>query len=199
MSVLRVACLLAALAPGAALAQPGQPNPSFALENRADVAIREFFATPAGRTNWGRDRLDGKGMAAGAKVNFRLPADGNCIYDLRVVFADGRTEDRRGQNTCQIKDVAVGEAAVAAGAAKSFRLVNHGAAPVVEISVRPRGTDKWLTDHLPTGPIRPGAQRGINLPPGGQCVYDLRVGFEGGKSREKLAADLCKTPDQAVQ
>lgn len=195
MPTLRAALLLAVLAPAAALAQPAA-NPSFTLDNRAPIAIKQFFATPAGRDNWGRDRLDGRGMAAGARVAFRLPADGNCVYDLRVVFADGRAEDRRGLNTCEVKDVAVG---VPGAAAKTFRLFNHGTAPVTEIAARPQGTQKWLTDHLPAGPIAPGGERTLALPPGGQCVFDLRVTFAGGKAREKHAADLCKSPDQAVQ
>ena len=195
MPTLRAAIFLAVLLPGAALAQPA-PNPSFTLENRAGLAIRQFFATPGGRANWGRDRLDGKGLAAGARVAFRLPADGNCVYDLRAVFADGRAEDRRGVNTCEVKDVAVGAPVTAA---KAFRLLNHGTAPVTEIAARPQGADKWLTDHLPAGPIAPGSTRNLALPPGGQCVFDLRVTFQDGKTREKHATDLCKLPDQAVQ
>lgn len=196
MPTLRAAICLAVLFPVAALAQPLAPNPSFTLENRAGLAIKQFFATPGGRANWGRDRLDGKVLAAGARVAFRLPADGNCVYDLRAVFADGRAEDRRGVNTCEVKDVAVG---APGAAAKTFRLLNHGTAPVTEIAARPQGADKWLTDRLPAGPIAPGSERAIALPPGGQCVFDLRVTFRDGKTREKHATDLCKLPDQAVQ
>jgi hypothetical protein len=195
MPTLRAAIVLAALFPTAALAQPAA-NPSFTLENRAGVAIKQFFATPGGRANWGRDRLDGRGLAAGAREAFRLPADGNCVYDLRVVFADGRAEDRRGLNTCQVKNVAVGEPVAAA---RTFRLLNHGPVPVTEIAARAQGTDQWRTDHLPAGPIAPGSERNLALPPGGQCVFDLRVTFADGKTHEKHAADLCKSPDQAVQ
>jgi hypothetical protein len=195
MPPLRAALVLAVLFPAAALAQ-STGNPSFTLENHAGVAIRQFFATPGGRANWGRDRLDGRGLPAGGREAFRLPADGNCIYDLRVMFADGRTEDRRGLNTCQVKDVAVGEPATAA---KTFGLLNHGTAAVTEIAARPQGADKWLTDHLPAGPIAPGSERRLALPPGGQCVFDLRVTFANGKTYTTHAADLCKSPEQAVQ
>jgi hypothetical protein len=195
MSTLRVACLLAVLLPGAALAQPA-PDPSFTLTNRGSAAMREFFATPAGRTNWGRDRLNGNELGPGAKRDFRLPADGNCVFDVRAVFADGRSEDRRGVNTCRTKDVAFGEASAAA---KGFHLVNRGSAPITEIAARLQGADKWLVDRLPGGPIAPGAGREIALPPGGKCVLDLRVTFEGGRTREKHDVDLCKSPDQAVQ
>lgn len=198
MSMLRAVFALALLVPGWALAQP-TANPSFVLDNRGAVAVKEFYATPAGRANWGRDRLEGRGLATASRVNVHLVADGNCIYDVRVVFADGRAEERRGQNTCQSKLIAVGETKPAAAEVKSWRLINRGSVPVVEIAARPPGADKWLTDRLPAGPITPGSERAIALPPGGQCVFDLKVTFEGGKAREKHAADLCKSPDQAVQ
>ena len=205
MSILRASLFaLALFAPGAVLAQspPGPsspPNPSFNLVNRGQTAIREFFATPAGRPNWGRDRLDGKGLAPGSKAAIRLPADGNCIYDLRAAFSDGRQEDRRGLNVCEAEDVPFGEAATTAQAAKSFRLINRGSAPITELAARVQGGEKWVTNRLQAGPIPPGGERALSLPPGGQCVFDLRVTFEGGASREKRAADLCKSPLQAVQ
>jgi hypothetical protein len=192
----RVFCLSLVL-PGVALAQTAAPNPSFNLVNRSSAAITEFFATPAGRANWGRDRLDGKGLAPGAKAAVRLLADGNCLYDLRAVFADGRAEEKRDLNTCQAEDVAMGEAGPAA--AKGFRLFNRGTAAITEIAARPLGVDKWVTNHLSAGPIPPGGERRFALPPGGQCVFDLRVIFEDGKQREKHGADLCKSPDQGVQ
>jgi hypothetical protein len=124
------------------------------------------------------------------------------------VFADGRTEDRREFNTCRTDDVAVGESAASTGiatgpgsqaAAKSFRLFNRGTAAVTELAARPQGADKWVTNHLPGGPIPPGGERSFALPPGGQCVFDLLVTFAGGAKREKHGADLCKAPDQGVQ
>jgi hypothetical protein len=111
MSVSPRACLLALLLP--AVAAQAQPNPSFTLHNTGGTAIKEFFATPSGFANWGRDRLNGKGLAPGARATFRPPANGNCIFDLRVVFADGRAEERHGLNTCQTKEVAVAEAGAA--------------------------------------------------------------------------------------
>ncbi len=198
MRTLRASLFLLLLLSGAAFAQSTAPNPSFNLVNRSASAIKEFFATPAGRTNWGLDRLNGKGLAPGAKAAIRLPADGNCTYDLRVVFADGRAEDRRGLNACSAEDVAVGEASPAA-AAKSFRLFNRGTVPITEIAARPQGGDKWSINRLSAGPIPPGGDRSFSLPPGGQCIFDLRVTFEGGKTREKSAADLCKSPEQGVQ
>ena len=198
MTTLRASLFcLALLLPGAAFAQPAAPNPSFNLVNRGSEPIKQFFATPAGRGNWGRDRLNGVALAPSGKAAIRLPADGNCIYDLRAVFAGGRSEDKRGLNVCQAEDVAMGEAKPAT-AAKFFRLINRGTAPITSIAARAQGTDAWRTNGLRTGPIPVGGDRRIDLPPGGGCVFDLRATFEGGKSSEKPGADLCKSPDQEV-
>ena len=139
MLILRTACLLAVLLPGAAFAQS---NPSFTLENRSGGAIREFFATPAGRANWGQDRLNGRGLAAGGQTAFRLPADGNCVFDLKAVFADGRAEAAaRAKHLPDQGVVAVGEAG-ASPATRAFRLFNHGTTPVAELAIRRPGAQE---------------------------------------------------------
>src|SRR5580704_1613138 len=83
---------------GAAHAQrpppPGQA--SFTLVNRTTTAIKELFATPSGLGNWGQNRLDGRNgnptsLAPGASYAVRRRADNNCIFDLKVVFADGKS------------------------------------------------------------------------------------------------------------
>lgn len=217
-----VACVALAL-PGASAAQPAQPNPSFNLVNRGSGTIQQFFATPAGRSNWGRDRLDGRGLAAGGKAAIRLPADGNCVYDLRAQFADGRAEDKRELNVCNVDSVVMGEAVPAATpaapgpatgatpgaapaapaatptAARFFVLRNRSLAPITSIAARAQGTDAWRTNPLRTGPIPPAGERRIDLPPGGQCVFDLRVTFQGGTSQEKTNINLCTSPEQTVQ
>jgi len=98
-----------AAAPGGAAAAGGKPadDPSFRLVNRGQQPIAELFATPAGTGSWGRNRLDQGPLApAGAQV-MRLPRGGECVYDLRVVFADRRALERKGANLCRIADLPV--------------------------------------------------------------------------------------------
>lgn len=101
-------CLL----PFAAGAQPSAAtkpanDPTFRLINASDKTITEVFATPAGRDNWGKNRLDqGTLLAQGAHV-FKLPRDGNCIYDLKVVFIDGKFREKKGTNLCKTSDLPV--------------------------------------------------------------------------------------------
>ena len=108
--------LVALLLATPALAQPSLPrsastkppnDPTFRLINSGDKTIIEVFATPAGRNNWGKNRLDkGTLPAQGAHV-FALPRDGNCIYDLKVVFIDGKFRERKAVDLCKLSDLPV--------------------------------------------------------------------------------------------
>jgi hypothetical protein len=188
---LRVLMLgLPLLATGAAAAQQN-PNPSFNLVNRGTAEVREFFATSAGRSNWGRDRLQGKALAPGAKFAVRLPADGNCVYDLKAVFADGKTEERHEVNVCKTDDIEV-------SSVHRLRLKNSGTSPIAELQVRQAGAGHKAIDLTQGKPIPPGGARTFDLPDG-ICVFDLRATLDDKKVREKRAADLCRTPDQIVE
>jgi hypothetical protein len=79
-------------------------NPSFNLINRGTRTIQEFYASPASQSTWGPDRLGAGVLPAGDTFPVRLPV-GECAYDLRVVWADGESEERRNVNTCDVADV----------------------------------------------------------------------------------------------
>lgn len=86
--------------------EPGgrQGNPSFNLVNQSARPIREVFATPASRRDWGPDLLGATVLAPGRRQAVRLPA-GPCLYDLRIVWDGGRVEERRGVDLCQVTDL----------------------------------------------------------------------------------------------
>jgi S1-C subfamily serine protease len=85
--------------------QPG--DPSFRLVNKGQRTVNEVFATPAGRTSWGRNRLESGPMGPNGNHVFRLPREGGCIYDLRLVFADGKSLERKGADLCKVIDLPV--------------------------------------------------------------------------------------------
>lgn len=205
-----LAIVLTAAAPALALAQG---NPSFNVINKSGMAIRELFATPAGDANFGRSRLNGRAIPAGGAQVIRLPAGTNCIYDIRIAYADGRNEDRRAVNTCRGSDlIAGGDAAVGvpagspggvpAGARQdpSFRLFNGGSTAVVELYATPAGNPKRGENRLASsGVIAPGAAEIIRIQGGTGCLYDLHVVFADRASRDKKSADLCKITDLPVK
>jgi hypothetical protein len=213
LAAMGLATVLAALAGApAARAQNGPPNPSFNLVNKSQQVIKELFATPAGFDNWGRNRLDGKTIAAGATFAVRLPANGNCRYDIRVVTTDGHADDRRDVDTCKTDDVlfsgatggAPGEAAAPPpGARANVKLINNGASPVAEFYARHAGAADWGPNRLASGDIKlavaPAAALALAIPFDGSCIFELKVVFENHQSREKRGADLCKMTDLPVK
>ncbi len=212
MRRLSAALLIAAAAHGPAGAQS---NPSFNVANRAGSAIIELYASPVGVTNWGRNRLVGVAVPPGHRYAIRLPADGNCVYDLRVVYSSGEPEERRGVNTCAVDDLAFPAAAGGSRAPRpdarggsrgnrqaetddpSFRLVNAGRIEINEVYASLAGDDDWGADRLGDDTVSPGATRVIRLP-AGQCSWDVRIVYANGKSTEKRRLNLCGLTDLRV-
>ena len=205
------ALLLVAAARATAWAQP---NPSFNVANRTGNTIVELYATPAGVTNWGSNRLANVAVPPGQRYAIRLPADGNCVYDVRVVYASGNPEERRDVNTCNLDDLPFPASATTRaprpdgrGTARggrqtdtddpSFRLVNAGRSEVNELYATPVGEDSWGTDRLGDDTVAPGATRVVRLPTG-QCTWDVRIVYANGKATEKRRLDLCSITDLRV-
>ncbi|HET6196383.1 MAG TPA: hypothetical protein VFE12_11530, partial [Acetobacteraceae bacterium] len=82
-------------------------DPSFRLFNRSPVPVTEVYATPAGTGNWGQNRVSGGGVPPDKTQQFALPHDGSCIYDLRVVFGDKRSLERKRTNLCKVAELPV--------------------------------------------------------------------------------------------
>jgi hypothetical protein len=180
-------------------------DPTFEVVNHGDSAIVELYATPAGRANWGRNRLNGRTLAPHAGFTVRPPADGNCIFDLRAVFADHRSEEQRGLNVCQLDQVAVGGPEHREGGTiktapndPSFRLVNRGQLAVAELFATPSGMNHWGQNRLPEGGLPAGAAETIRIPATGECFYDLRVVLANGKSLVKRRDNLCRVSEVPV-
>lgn len=98
--VLPAACLMLGLA-GPALAQSN--DPSFRVNNRTAVTINEIYVSSANDSAWGADRLGANVLAPGQSLMVRLP-QGQCMNDIRIVFANGQAHERRRVDTCQITD-----------------------------------------------------------------------------------------------
>ena len=194
---------LIALGATQAVAQ-APPNPSFHLVNRGQDAINEVYATPKGRPNWGRDRLGEYLLPPGQSFPVHLPADGSCAYDIRVVYASGKAEERRDFNTCEVETVVFPRNAGASRAARnapasdpSFRLVNRGRTEVRSLFATPTGVEDWGRDHLRNDTVAPGASRTVRLP-AGACSYDLRIVYANRDATERRDLNLCGLGDLPV-
>ena len=195
-----------------ALSAAGSPNPSFNIVNRLAQPVREIFVTPAGNANWGQNRLDGRqghpsSLAPGASFTVRRAADNNCIFDIKVVLADGKSEERKGVNTCARDDVAIGGPAASpamntstgkAGDDPSVKLFNRAAVPLVEFYAVPSGVTDWGANRLDKAALAPDQSRAIALPREGNCIFDLRVVFADHRAREKKRSNLCMVSELPV-
>jgi hypothetical protein len=87
---------------GAAQAQSN--DPSFRLTNNSNVAINEIYVSSSSENSWGPDRLGERTLGSGNAYVIRLPA-GQCVNDIRVVYANGQASERRQVNTCSLTDI----------------------------------------------------------------------------------------------
>ena len=201
-----------ALLPAVALADA--PNPSFYLVNRSSQAINQAYVSPAAASGWGRDQLGDNTIDPGSNAPIRLHADGTCVFDLRIVYEDGRSEERRGVNTCSVDTITFGESnkgvvppapvtptppqsQFQATRDPSFRIINNASRDINEVYVRQAGAATWGRDRLGDDTIDADTTKVIRLPPG-QCLWDVRFVFEGGRTLEKRRVNLCDVTDLPV-
>jgi hypothetical protein len=79
------------------------------IVNRSGVTIREFYMTDVDTRGWGDDRLGSEVVEPGDSLRVvptpRQRARGYCQYDMKVVFANDRSVERRGVNLCSTSNL----------------------------------------------------------------------------------------------
>lgn len=199
---LRRALILVALAAAALPAQAQTGDPSFNLVNRSGQTINEIYVSPVAQPNWGRDLLGADVLPSGRSFAVRIAPSAGCRQDVRVVYADGRPEERRNVDTCAITDIVFGTAAPVAprqgaGANPSFNLVNRGAQPIREVYVSSARETTWGQQRLQQ-PLQPGAHLPVSLP-FDDCVNDIRVVWADGRTEERRQMDTCRMVNMVFQ
>jgi hypothetical protein len=79
-------------------------DPSFRVANAGGRVIREVYVSAANDSGWGQDRLGRDVLQPGQRLIVSLPP-GQCVNDVRVVYADGQAQERRQVNTCALTDM----------------------------------------------------------------------------------------------
>ena len=199
--------LIAAAFSGAAVPAAAQSNdPSFRVVNRTESVVQEVYASPSTQQNWGQDRLGAGTIQPGASFIVRLPPDGECVYDLRFVYAGGRSEEKRDLDTCGLTDVVLDGAGAAGPGADSpaaqnnpsFNLVNRTDRVIEQFYASPSSQSAWGPDRLGNDVVQPGGSFGVSLP-AGECQYDLRVVWRGGDAQERRNLNTCEMNDYVVR
>jgi hypothetical protein len=79
------------------------------IVNRSGVTIREFYMTDVDTRGWGDDRLGQEVVEPGDSLRVvptpRQRSRGYCQFDMKVVFANDRTVERRGVNLCSTSNL----------------------------------------------------------------------------------------------
>jgi hypothetical protein len=92
----------ASIGGGGAAATSG--NPSFNFINQSGQVIREVYVSLSTDNAWGADRLGANVLNPGQQVAVNLPARGVCTVDMKVVYMDGRSAERRRVETCSLSN-----------------------------------------------------------------------------------------------
>jgi hypothetical protein len=185
--------LLLAAMPVAMPAWAQGGDPSFMLVNRSGQVINEIYVSPTREPNWGRDLLGQSTLPNGRSFPVRIAASAGCRQDIRVVYADGRPEERRNQDTCGITEMVFGTAAPRgpeAGGNPSFNLVNRGRSAIREVYVSSVRENDWGADRLGQNTLPAGQHLPVRLPQG-DCMNDIRIVWMDGRPEERRAVDTC--------
>jgi hypothetical protein len=186
-----------------ALAQSPSKDPSFRVVNNTARAINEVYASSPSQQDWGHDRLGSEVIPAGGRQIIRLPQDGNCVFDIRVVYQGGGAEERRNLNTCAMVDLVLGGGAAAPRTAAqgnpSFNLVNQSGRVIEQFFASPSSAQSWGPDRLGENVVvPPGQYQAVRLPQG-ECNYDLRWVWQGGQAQERRGVNACTTTNYIVR
>jgi hypothetical protein len=87
--------------------QPGQSRDgkdrNVVVINATNVVVNSFYASNVNRSDWEEDMLGRNVLAPGRRVKANIDdGTGACLFDFKVVFADGRSMEDRRVNVCQI-------------------------------------------------------------------------------------------------
>lgn len=188
---------LVALLVGLTAAGTAQAQNRFWLENHSNTTIREAYVSSSRVDVWGPDILGSGVLPAGQRV-WVTPSFGDCVLDVRVVYMDGRVEDRRNVNACGLSRILFGGGA-GAGATlgggpsgdPSFNLLNGTGAVIREVYASSSRLSSWGPDRLGVNILQPGQSVYIGLPASGGCMTDIRVVYMNGAAQDRLNVNTC--------
>jgi hypothetical protein len=104
---IRALAMLAACAVSINTLGQAPVTPGFDIDNASKSNIVRAFAKPQSAAKWGSP-LPNSSVRAGASGAIKVASETNCMYDVRIVFADGHTEERSKVDVCKRSRIRVG-------------------------------------------------------------------------------------------
>jgi S1-C subfamily serine protease len=89
----------------AAVSQTATVNPDVYVANRYTSPITRLFASPVTDDSWGQERLSGATIRPGTRGELRPERGRGCMWDIRVIYQNGREEEKRRVELCSIAEV----------------------------------------------------------------------------------------------
>lgn len=89
----------------AGAAAPRGGDPSFSFINSSGQTVQELYVSLSSDSNWGRDRLGNNVLNPGQTSWVNLPSGSTCTVDIKVVYSNGRSAERRGVETCNLSEL----------------------------------------------------------------------------------------------
>lgn len=173
--------------------------------NHGSKPLWVLQVTPVDATSWGGDRLGSGSLAPGARGLLRLGATGQCRFDLRATFANGREVTRFDLDLCQNPDVALSEADAETPLPEGragvmlFRVTNRTGAPVIAFHVSPaEGAERG--DVLGAWVMGEGMHYTGRVAAAPSCLFDLKSVFSlrGPEAAVMTGQNLCETREIAL-
>jgi hypothetical protein len=110
---------MAWLAAGAALVSLASPawaastdgkNRKVMVTNVSSQAVYNLYASPITAKTWEEDLLGQRTLAAGASIEANIDNGTNeCMYDLKVILANGKAFEHRRVNVCAASKWVIGD------------------------------------------------------------------------------------------
>lgn len=220
-----LAALAAALAcPRAAVSQTSTVNPDVYVANQYTSAITRLFASPVTDDSWGQDRLNGATIRPGTRGELRPERGRGCMWDIRVIYQNGREEEKRRVELCSISEVVFNgenarmpqqqgqqnqpprtppqqqtpppeQAPPAPPRSADTMIINQGPATVVGLFAQAASGGDWGQDRLGSSTLRAAGRFHLRLSADQGCSFNLRIHFAGGAVDNRTNVDLCGTPE----
>ncbi len=172
----------------------------FWLVNNSGQTIEQAYVSSAREQSWGPDILGRSVLSTGNRIRVE-PVFGDCVLDVRIVYASGQSEERRNLNACNTDVIAFGRGSSGSGAGAnirgasrggdpSFSFINGASSTIRELYVSSSTISSWGNDRLGQNILQPGQSVWVPVS-GGGCNVDIRVVFNNGQSRETRNVETC--------
>ncbi len=165
------------LTPSILLAETYQSKISFSMDNAEDSNLVQLFVYPPGANEIINEKLQGRIVKPGESAGIIIyNKPGECIYNMRLVFANGEEKVERMTNLC---DIDGGSYAHYGSDDRVFKVSNRTNNNMVQFYWRISGGEKWGDDLL--GTARIGSRQTVIIPINdGRCLYEFRAVFANG-------------------